>query len=469
MRLSELINHYSGGYQDDPDTLSAIAEEKNDEAKLRLLLRHGPKTEPYDEQKALCDRNLETRLLNRQFASDLRTFLDLLIRILEETPSQLENPDPDSNHDWALLVENVCRVLEAIGLDARPAVPALIHVMHANQRGLGELAASALGKIGGEEAILELNEMWYAGWDRKCSESCHGAWIDLHKDAFPVLLDVIENEQGLKRARALHSLEAADYPRYELIPLAMRLFLGDDHPQVREVAASLLQQRESALDACPYIHYLQRIAQDQSRSAEDRQLAAKTIDRIKAHLDRQPMRRSFGTLGCWEHEFGRYQYIWFFRWMDLQLEDETREGVFEFRPNDSSFHDFISLEIRAAKSGLISNVRLQLDYAFLYGETSAFAADIARSFLTTVLLRSEEFAMRGFLELLEKLMLGEQVGPVSNALFNTYNDPEQESVKQLFPGGSLTLIHGGETGSAPKLTLSVMHQPSHFLIEGFDD
>ena len=124
--------------------------------------------------------------------------------------------DPPPEAEVALAI----RALGSLGESARPAVPAIIRAMHANQGSMGDSAGQALGRIGGETAIRELNRIWYSGWDRTLCAACHGALTELGEHAHPALLAVLDGGSPLEQVRALRSLRVSGYSQPDLVARA---------------------------------------------------------------------------------------------------------------------------------------------------------------------------------------------------------------------------------------------------------
>lgn len=149
-------------------------------------------------------------------------------------------------HDSDVGAVRAVRALAASGASAQAAVPVLVRAAHADPRGMGEVVADALGKIGGEAAIRELNRVWWSGWDRKLCEACTGALSHLAARAHPVLLRIADEADALARMQALHSLRAAGYPAPDLTTLASAVL--DRAPEaLRDAAIAFLAEVDAAV------------------------------------------------------------------------------------------------------------------------------------------------------------------------------------------------------------------------------
>lgn len=125
-----------------------------------------------------------------------------------------------STSDADVGAERAIRALGVLGRRATPAVPALIRVMHADPRGLGQVAGRMLGEIGGERAIRELNRAWLSGWDRKLCDACYEALSHLGERAHPLLWTIASEGAVDERVKAFFSLRAAACPEPRLAALA---------------------------------------------------------------------------------------------------------------------------------------------------------------------------------------------------------------------------------------------------------
>jgi HEAT repeat protein len=232
--------------------------------------------------------NPDDRLIERQVRGELVGYLTHcvpeLISILEAWADQCSRSERD--YDDMLRAERVVQILRDIGKPAAAAVPALIRAMHADQRGTGELAGVALGKIGGEEAIRELNRVWFSGWDRKLCESCDSALTELGERAHDVLLRIVGEANPVERASAVLSLKNAGYPEKHLGILALKL-LSDNSIPIIETAIEFLGRFEDPTQAEPALPKLREICSDEEQYfASTRSKAARVIAEITERLVR---------------------------------------------------------------------------------------------------------------------------------------------------------------------------------------
>lgn len=179
------------------------------------------------------------RGLQRALIKLLTSCVPGLIRILEILPDKVAHPD-DTTAEWCIRAGYAAFVLGELGAPAEAAVPALIRAMHADPRGVGQFAGPALGEIGGEDAIRELNSVWFSGWDRKLCEGVDWALEHLGARAHPTLLRIVREGDTLARARALHSLRRTGMAVSELVWLVADLMERKQDPVVERVAVELL-------------------------------------------------------------------------------------------------------------------------------------------------------------------------------------------------------------------------------------
>ncbi len=238
-----------------PDLVALAACAPDDwDALLRVVERFPVLTGGRDPRETRENRERQRELIRL-----LTPCTPGLIRILETLPEKLAHPD-DTTYDWCIRAGLAAFVLGEIGAPAEAAVPALIRAMHADQRGVGQFAGPALGEIGGEEAIRELNRVWFSGWDRKLCGGIDWALEHLGSRAYPVLLQIVQEPDALARARALHSLRRAGYPAADLVWLIAGLMQNEQPAHVKEQAACILA------DA---LHYLDLGASDLDARARD--------------------------------------------------------------------------------------------------------------------------------------------------------------------------------------------------------
>ena len=231
------------------------------------------------------DDLMKRRRVRRELVGYLTHCVPGLISILEAWTEPLSRSGK-SDREAEFRAELAAEILGDIGEPAVAAVPALIRAMHADPRWMGEISGPALGKIGSEEAIRELNHIWFSGWDRKLCESCHGALMDLGERAHPVLLRIIDETDPVDRARALHSLRAAHYPEKDLAALAQKL-LGDGSIPVIETAINVLAGFDDPTQAASALDKLREISADEEHYFERTRIeAAKAVTRISEQLSR---------------------------------------------------------------------------------------------------------------------------------------------------------------------------------------
>jgi HEAT repeat protein len=221
----------------EPDERLALAERAAGgdwEALLAVVDRFPVSVRGHDEEETATRRALQRALIKL-----LAPCVPGLIRILEILPDKIAHPD-DTTAEWSARAGYAAFVLGEIGSPAEAAVPALIRAMHADQRGVGPFAGPALGEIGGEEAIRELNGVWFSGWDRKLCEGVDWALEHLGARAHPTLLKIVREEDALARARALHSLRRTGMATSELVWLVADPMGRKQDPVVERVAVELL-------------------------------------------------------------------------------------------------------------------------------------------------------------------------------------------------------------------------------------
>lgn len=163
---------------------------------------------------------------------DLQTHIGTLTAWTEARTSGSE---PDEAADSSL--EETIRVLDALGETAQPAVPALVRAMHADQRRMGALVGAALGSIGGDAAVRELNRIWYSGWDRALCSACHRALASLGERAHPTLLRLLDGGSPLEQVRALRSLRVSGYPQPDLVARAAPRLEAFESPTLESLIA----------------------------------------------------------------------------------------------------------------------------------------------------------------------------------------------------------------------------------------
>ena len=164
-----------------------------------------------------------------------------LIELLDEVP-----PYPGSGgEDWAAWyrAHRVVQLLGTIGPAARAAIPRLMFWMHHDPRGLGPCMALALGRIGGNEEIRELNT-WFGVDDRKLRDGyldgLAAAGQRAHETLLRITRDLHESEHA--RAAAIESLRVSGYAERDLAARALEMIADDPSDFVRKSAAECLER-----------------------------------------------------------------------------------------------------------------------------------------------------------------------------------------------------------------------------------
>jgi hypothetical protein len=170
------------------------------------------------------------------------------------------------------------RALGQAGAQASPYVASLIRVMHADPRGAGEVAPLALGRIGGEAAIRELNRIWFSGWDRKLCEACSMGLSALGAGAHEVLLRLAADDDALTRARALQSLRESHYPDAPLSRLAVAALSDSSCPNI-DNAINVLSSLE-APDLEIVVPALADVRDSEHHFDDTRRAAARLLDTL---------------------------------------------------------------------------------------------------------------------------------------------------------------------------------------------
>jgi hypothetical protein len=190
------------------------------------------------------------------------------------------------DYDENIQAEQAARALGTFGEAARAAVPTLVRAMHADQRGMGELAAPALGRIGGDVAIRELNRIWFSGWDRKLCDACHGALTSLGARAHDALLRGVDDPEPVERLRALHGLRAAGYPAAALATLALRQLI-DAPVTLRDQTIEFFGGFTDATAAATALPALRAMADDDHQFESTRAIAARVVAELTDQLARR--------------------------------------------------------------------------------------------------------------------------------------------------------------------------------------
>lgn len=122
-------------------------------------------------------------------------------------------------------------------------MPALVRTLFVDPRGVGEAAGYALGDIGGEDAVRELNRAKSFADDRKLRDACRHGLANLGPRAHGPLLQIIGDwlASESERADALRSLFELRYPVSDLAPLAVSLILDDPSEHLRKTALEVLE------------------------------------------------------------------------------------------------------------------------------------------------------------------------------------------------------------------------------------
>lgn len=176
----------------------------------------------------------------------------------------------------AIAAEHAVRALGGLGEAAHEAVPAIVRAMHADQARMGGAAGQALGRIGGEAAIRELNRIWYSGWDRTLCQACHAALTAMGERAHPVLLRLLDASSPLERVRALRSLRVSGYAQGDLVARAVPLLGEFESPALESLIAFFGSIDDPAASAAA-VSALQAIGGDSSPFNHTRALASEVI------------------------------------------------------------------------------------------------------------------------------------------------------------------------------------------------
>ncbi len=388
--LSEIIAQYSAGYSVGDPIRVAIAAADSDQGQLERLLFHGICERAYDPSLSKSDRNLEIRELKRGFARDLAPHLPLLMKILDKAPESLGSPDLEMTHEWNLIVEALCEVLGIMGEGAEEAIGALIGLMRIQPRGVGLGAASALGRIGGDRSILELNKVWFSGWDRKLCGACYAALERLRNRAFPTLLNELNQEESLRRNRALRSLEVTGYS----------------------------------------IHALRALAEKTAESDSDLEVKAAALE-IHERCVGEPL-YPFGEFK-WSVDAARGSP--FFRRLDLK----PTEYANEYRPERSICGKSFSIVLKSDPDSHLIGVNLYLLRNYVNGPQGVYAIDIATSFLRSCLNASDQASLGTTLDQLEKLLNRGQVDGFQDDLLAAILGHRDSAAIELDSGLWLTI------------------------------
>ena len=166
---------------------------------------------------------------------ELAACVPRLMELLDEVPLY-----PGSGGDeWTTWnrAQRVVRMLCDIGADARAAIPRLMFWMHHDPRGLGPCMALALGRIGGDAEIRELNT-WFEIGDRKLRDGYLDGLVAAGQRAHETLLRTTRdlNEREVARAAAIESLRVSGYAERDLAARALDMIADDPSEVVRTSA-----------------------------------------------------------------------------------------------------------------------------------------------------------------------------------------------------------------------------------------
>ncbi len=163
-----------------------------------------------------------------------------LVELLDELPLDLDVPGA-----WAIWqrAQRVVQLLSEIGSGAHAAIPRLMFWMKHDPRGLGPRMAHALGRIGGDAEIRELNT-WGSVEDRKLRDGYLDGLSAAGERAHETLLRITRdlNESPYDRASALESLRVAGYADRDLAVRALEMIADDPAEVVRTWAVDVLER-----------------------------------------------------------------------------------------------------------------------------------------------------------------------------------------------------------------------------------
>ena len=261
-------------------TLAALA--RTDDRALRQVVDHYPFTasdEPTD-----AEHDLEWRQSRQALIDALAGCVTGLIAIVGEMPHYAtDNGWPA----WYRAIKAV-GILADIGEPAVAAVPALIRAMHADPRGLGEVAGVALGWIGGDEAIRELNLAWWIH-DRKLRDACFRGLAVLGKRGHATLCRIASDpgEDLDSRCCAIRNLRQTGCPAQTVAAVALPLIVDDPSADVRAEAIEALerlddQARETIV--LPMIREIEISAAEYRRDNTMDIMSAEDLERLRVRL-----------------------------------------------------------------------------------------------------------------------------------------------------------------------------------------
>jgi hypothetical protein len=162
-----------------------------------------------------------------------------LIELLDEVPLY---PGSGPWTAW-YRAHDVVQLLGDIGPAAHAAIPRLMFWMHHDPRGLGPSMALALGRIGGDAEIRELNT-WANVDDRKLRDGYLDGLAAAGHRAHETLLRITRDptEREFERAYAIESLSVAGYGDRDLAVRAVEMIADDPSEMVRKWATDALER-----------------------------------------------------------------------------------------------------------------------------------------------------------------------------------------------------------------------------------
>ncbi len=159
---------------------------------------------------------------------------DIITSLSGFVPQIAEILNGQHNALWWCDHTDVCKVLAELGERAGAAVPALVR--HTELYPRFELNVWALGKIGGTEAVRNLNRWtWFQGasHDRKRTDAACDSLSSLGQLGINELLKLADSGDELERTRALLNLfEYTECSREALKPLLLRGIDRSSSPQL---------------------------------------------------------------------------------------------------------------------------------------------------------------------------------------------------------------------------------------------
>jgi hypothetical protein len=294
----------------------------------------------------------------------------------------------DPKLDGVDLRENALRVLGEMKTHARPATPTLIDTMHIDPRGSGRVAARALSRIGGAEAILALNAVWFSGWDSRLCEACTSGLEYLHLDAHATLLHEVDRGGRVERARAILGLEKSGYPQVELVRLIERFLepvVGDGLDRAVVTTCGLLREASAAARLGPLLEQIRDDEESPPTLVYDAQVS---LEQLRRPRECSPL--PFGTLG---RTVAEPPGSTLFQWLALvagPIQHEAAATRIRYEAAGSAFARDFWLETVSQHGEHLSQVRLAVARDFLEGPDGDYADDILRSFLEAALSRPDQ-------------------------------------------------------------------------------